>query len=235
MQQIHELKELLAANPECYEEYLLLSQVHHFNVFNRSEICERTQPMHRSDFYKISLVTGTGILQIKDEFIEISGTVLIFFNPTVPYFWQALSEERPSYYCYFDNHFQSKLLNKDYFQKSALFAPNTSPVFILNHEQADDVRFVFERMCQEIKSDYHYRYDTIGTYLQLLLQKAYQFQSASEKTSANKPAAIRLISNFLNLLEKQFPIDSLEHALALKTPTDFAHELSIHATTSITP
>jgi len=228
MQEIYELKNLLAGNPECYEEYLLLSQVHHFNVFNRSEICERTQPMHRSDFYKISLIKGHGILQVRDEQIEINGNVLIFFNPTVPYFWKVLSEDIPSYYCYFDNHFQTKLLNKDYFQKSALFTSSMNPVFILTDEETKEIRCIFESMYLEIKSDYHYRYDIIATYLQLLLQKAYKFQNISEKASGNKPAAIRLTSKFLNLLENQFPIDSIEHSLKLKTPNDFANELSIH-------
>ncbi|SHE90291.1 Helix-turn-helix domain-containing protein [Chryseobacterium arachidis] len=215
-------------DPECFEEYLLLSQVHHFNVFNRSEICEKTQPLHRSDFYKISLIKGRGILQVRDELIEINGNVLIFFNPTVPYFWQTLAEETPSYYCYFDNQFQTKLLNKDYFQKSALFTSSMNPIFSLTDEQAEDVRRIFESMLLEINSEYHYRYDIIATYLQLLLQKAYKFQNISEKSSANKPAAIRLTSKFLNMLENQFPIDSLEHSLKLKTPNDFANELSIH-------
>lgn len=178
MQEINGLKELVARNSACYAEYLLLAEVTHFNVFNQSEICERTRPMHRSDFYKISLITGKGVLQIKDEYIDIDGTVLIFFNPTVPYYWQSLSEERPSHYCYFDNHFQAKLLNKDYFQKSALFMPGTSPVFNLDEQQARDIRSVFESMSQEIQSDYHHKYDLLATYLQLLLQKAFKFQKS---------------------------------------------------------
>jgi AraC family transcriptional regulator, transcriptional activator of pobA len=228
MQEITALKDLVATNTACYAEYRLFAEVNHFNVFNQSEICERTRPMHRSDFYKISLINGTGILQIKDEYIEINGHVLIFFNPTIPYFWQSLSETTPSYYCYFDNYFQSKLLNKEYFQESALFTPGTSPVFALTDDHAAEIRAVFEDMYAEIQGDYHHKYDILATYLQLLLQKAFKIQNNSHRTSANKSASIRIISNFFNLLEKQFPIDSVEHPLRLKTPKDFAEELSIH-------
>lgn len=228
MQKIHELKDLMSVNKACYKEYQLLKEANHFNVFNQSEICEHIRFLHRSDFYKISLITGKGVLQIKDELIEINGTVLIFFNPTVPYFWQSLSEDLPSRYCYFDNHFQTKLLNQIYFQQSPLFNPNACPVFELNEEQAGEIRFVFESMSREIASDYHSKYDILATYLQLLLQKAFQILNTSERTSANKSASIRIMSNFLNLLEKQFPIDSVEHPLRLKTANDYARELSIH-------
>jgi AraC-like DNA-binding protein len=228
MQEIFGLKELVATNSACLAEYKLLAEVNHFNVFNQSEICERTRPMHRSDFYKISLIKGKGILQIKDEYIEIDGNVLIFFNPTIPYYWQSLSEERPSYYCYFDSYFQSKLANKDYFQQSALLTPGSIPVFALTDKLADEIRVIFEDMYEEIQGDYHHKYDILATYLQLLLQKAFKFQNSSRRTSANKSASIRILSRFFNLLEKQFPIDSVEHPIRLKTPNDFAQELAIH-------
>jgi len=228
MQKIHELKELVGSNKECYREYLLLTEANHFNVVSKSEICEHTRPLHRNDFYKISLVKGKGLLQAGDEYIEIGGHALIFFNPTVPYFWHYLSEEIPSFGCYFDNHFQTKLLNTNYFQQSPLFNSLISPVCELDDKHANEMRFIFENMSQEIKSDYHHKYDTLATYLQLLIQKSFQMLHATERTSANKSAATRIVSGFLNLLERQFPLDAIENTLLLKTPKDFARELAVH-------
>jgi AraC-like DNA-binding protein len=228
MQEIHKLKELVVSNKECYAEYLLLTEANHFNVLHQPEICEHTRPLHRNDFYKISLVNGKGLLQVGDDHVQIDGNVLIFFNPTVPYYWHYLSEETPSYGCYFDNHFQTKLMNTNYFQQSPLFNSQMNAVCELNDKQANDIQYIFENMCKEVKSDYHHKYDTLATYLQLLMQKSFQLLHASEKTSSNKSAATRIVSGFLNLLERQFPVDSMNNALLLKTPKDFATELAVH-------
>jgi AraC family transcriptional activator of pobA len=228
MSKILSLRELVYPNKDCYGEYLLLSEANHFNVFHRSEICDQIRPVHRSDFYKISLIKGKGVLQVRDKCFEINGNVLVFYNPTVPYCWEFLSEETPSYYCYFDAHFQSKLLNKDCVLQSPLFNPQMSPICVLNEEQAEDLRFVFNRMCREIKTDYHHKYDTLATYLQLLIQEGFKFFNTSERTSTNKSGATRIVSAFLNLLERQFPVDSVEHPLKLKAPGNFAQQLSVH-------
>ncbi len=41
-------------------------------------------------------------------------------------------------------------------------------------------------------------------------------------------ASSRITSLFIELLERQFPIDSPENILKLKSPTDFAQNLSVH-------
>lgn len=228
MQKIHEVKELVISNKECYAEYLLLTEANHFKVVIQPEICEQTRPLHRNDFYKISLVKGKGLLQMGIEYIEIDGDVLIFFNPKVPYYWHHLSEETPSYSCFFDNQFQTKLMSTNYFQQSPLFNSQMSSICELEDKQAIEIQYIFENMCQEIKSDYHHKYDTLATYLQLLIQKSFQILHSSHKTSSNKSAATRIVSGFLNLLERQFPVDTIENALLLKTPKDFALELAVH-------
>ena len=228
MQKIHNLKELVVTNKACYDEYLLLKEANHFNVIHQSEICEHTRPMHRNDFYKISLIEGIGVLQINDEYLQINGSVLIFYNPTMPYYWHSLTEVKPSYSCFFDSHFQSKLLNVNYFKESSLFKPYANPVCVLDENQAMQIRTIFETMCAELQSDYHHKYDTLATYLELVIQKGYQYFNATKRTSANSSAATRIVSNFLNLLERQFPIDVAENKVLLKTPKDFAAELSVH-------
>ena len=44
----------------------------------------------------------------------------------------------------------------------------------------------------------------------------------------DKDAAKRITSDFLEFLERQFPIESVEHPLQLKTAQDFASNLSVH-------
>jgi AraC-like DNA-binding protein len=48
--------------------------------------------------------------------------------------------------------------------------------------------------------------------------------SQVEETSA----AGRIVSLFLDLLERQFPIDEMNQQVRLRTPADFARQLNIH-------
>ena len=50
----------------------------------------------------------------------------------------------------------------------------------------------------------------------------------AENYSKSKNAAERITAVFLELLERQFPIESIERPLQLKTAQDFATHLSVH-------
>jgi AraC-like DNA-binding protein len=50
----------------------------------------------------------------------------------------------------------------------------------------------------------------------------------SESYSRQKNAAERITAVFLELLERQFPIESIERPLQLKTAQQFAKHLSVH-------
>ena len=50
----------------------------------------------------------------------------------------------------------------------------------------------------------------------------------SENYSRQKNAAVRITSVFLELLERQFPIESVQAPLELKSAQDFAKQLSVH-------
>jgi AraC-like DNA-binding protein len=50
----------------------------------------------------------------------------------------------------------------------------------------------------------------------------------SEIYSQQKNAASRITSVFLELLERQFPIENVQRPLELKTAQDFARHLSVH-------
>jgi AraC-like DNA-binding protein len=53
-------------------------------------------------------------------------------------------------------------------------------------------------------------------------------QPANSITQKYLNASVRISSLFIEMLERQFPVDSTEHALSLKSPADFACKLSVH-------
>jgi AraC-like DNA-binding protein len=61
----------------------------------------------------------------------------------------------------------------------------------------------------------------------LLAHEALKLQPSQNNTQ-QKNAAVRITSVFLELLERQFPIESVQRPLELRTAQDFAKNLSVH-------
>ena len=76
-------------------------------------------------------------------------------------------------------------------------------------------------------SDYIYKYDLLRNYLMELIHYGQKLNpiSAIENT---KTAAARTTSLFIELLERQFPIENTSQLLQLKTPKDYAGTLGVH-------
>lgn len=222
---------------QFYKDYLpagaarqcvLLPQMGHFNVFKRGELCKRLTQIHRSDFYKISLVMGTGILHLGHQKIEIKGRALIFYNPATPHLWESVSEKQEGYFCLFNNHFIAPSLADNNFRSSALYNTALNPVYHLSKKQADGLLFIFERMMEEVETGYTQKYEVLLHYVHLLIHEAHKMNALNSASDKYANASARLSSMFIEMLERQFPVDSTEHALRLKTPHDFANKLSVH-------
>ena len=196
------------------------------NVYRRKDFACKSAPLYnRRDFYKISLVVGTGKLYYADKSILIDQDALVFSNPMIPYSWEAISERQCGFFCLFTQDFISR---SDSLQESPLFKIGSDPVIFVDETQKAFYRDIFNRMLTELESEYVHKYDLLRNYVNLILHEAMKTQRASTYfTHAN--AATRIVSLFIELLERQFPIDSQEHVLKLKTASDYAKHLSIHA------
>ena len=67
----------------------------------------------------------------------------------------------------------------------------------------------------------------LRNYINLIIHEALKLQP-SENYDQHKNAASRLTSVFLELLERQFPVENAEHSLQLKTAQDYANNLNVH-------
>ncbi len=86
---------------------------------------------------------------------------------------------------------------------------------------------LYTKMMTEIESDYVHKYDMLRAYLHLMIHETMKMHPA-ETFEPYQNASQRVASLFMELLERQFPIDSPEAFLKLKTPNDYAQSLSIH-------
>lgn len=198
-----------------------------FNVFRIQDDAESTRTYSRKDFYKICLTTGKSVIHYADRSFEAEGTVLFFGNPHIPYSWETLSTEYVGYTCLFSEEFLQLSDHSKSLLKSPLFELGGTPILDVSKDQRDYLNSIFERMISEQESEYMFKDDLIRNHIQLILHEALKLQP-SQNFDAQNNAASRVTRVFLELLERQFPVERKDSPLMLKTAKDYAENLNIH-------
>lgn len=198
-----------------------------FNVFQIECDGNATRIYSRKDFYKICLTTGKSIIHYADRSFEQEGTILFFGNPHIPYSWESVSTTYIGYTCLFSGEFFKAVDRSESLQQSPLFKMGGTPVLKITEEQRLFLNTVFQKMIDEQKTDYAYKDDLIRNYINLIIHEALKLQP-SENYYQPKNAASRVTNVFFELLERQFPIESIDKPLQLKSALDYAKELAIH-------
>jgi AraC family transcriptional activator of pobA len=199
-----------------------------FKVYEIDSTESVVRNYNRKDFYKICLNNGKNIINYADRSFETNGSALFFGNPHIPYSWEIVSTTYTGYACLFTEEFLKTSERSESLQQSPLFKIGGTPIFNLDNEQREFVSTLFKKMIAEQGTNYSFKDDLIRNYINLLIHEALKMQP-SENYSKSKNASSRITNVFLELLERQFPIESTEKPLQLKTAQDFANELSVHA------
>ncbi|GGB94784.1 helix-turn-helix domain-containing protein [Dyadobacter sediminis] len=183
---------------------------------------------NRRDYYKISLVLkGRSRLLYAHRGIDIPAPALVFTNPLIPYSWESGDESPAGFFCIFSDTFLHTGGRMENLQESPLFKVGGEPIYLLNQHQTDYLQSIFERMKLEADGEYVFKNDIIRNQLSLIIHEAIKMQPAMAYfVPAN--ASERIAQLFLNLLEKQFPVDSSDKMLPLKRAGDYAAQLSVH-------
>ena len=198
-----------------------------FKVFQIECDSNATHVYSRKDFYKICLTTGKSIIHYADRSFEHEGTVLFFGNPHIPYSWQTISTTYVGYTCLFSEEFLKASERSESLQNSPLFKIGGTPILKIRHEQREFLNAIFRKMIAEQNTDYIYKDDLIRNYINLIIHEALKLQP-SENYDQHKNAASRITNVFFELLERQFPIESTDHPLHLKSAQDYANQLAVH-------
>ncbi|TAE32529.1 MAG: AraC family transcriptional regulator [Cytophagales bacterium] len=198
-----------------------------FKVYEVNLPVSQVHPYTRRDFYKIVISTGHLIIHYADRSIEMDGTSLFFANPHVPYSVERLNAVQTGYACVFSEGFLKPHDRSESLQQSPLFRIGGTPVFLLNDDQKEVVTAIFQKMLAEQETDYAYKGELIRTYINLIIHETLKLQP-SEGFVKPQNAASRIGTLFLELLERQFPIESPDRPLTLRTAQDYALRLSVH-------
>lgn len=204
----------------------------HFNVFDISEIYRESKskpemPYNRRTYYKISLINGQNKVEYANKTIQIQDCAILFASPKIPYNYSNLCSNQSGHFCVFTKDFlpATKIgLELDYLP---VFSPQSDFIFQISTEQFQELEAIFLKMHSEIKSDYAYKYDLLRNYVMELIHFGQKLQPILPLEN-NKTAASRTTTLFIELLERQFPIENISQLLQLKAPADFAGILGVH-------
>ncbi len=204
----------------------------HFNVFDLAETVrdwkeKARMPYNRRRYYKISLIRGRNTTEYADKVIHIQENALLFGTPQVPYCWIPEDPELTGMYCVFTSDFFIRNKYGAVLDKLPVFRPGGFPVFQINDNEAGEIEVIFKKMQQEIASDYIYKYDLIRGYVLELIHYGQKLEPAARLCPVHN-AAKRITSLFVELLERQFPIESPGQILKLRTAGDYAGRLAVH-------
>jgi AraC family transcriptional activator of pobA len=203
-------------------------EIGHFNVFNIAELSKTgVMPYNRRTYYKISMIRGRNRAEYADKVIDIEKNALLFATPRIPYNWQPLDDDQQGHFCIFTDEFLVQAKSGVVLDDLPIFQPGGYPIFQLSDDDTIAITAIFSKMHQELSSNYAYKYDLIRNYILELIHQGQKLQPASALYPGHTASA-RVSSLFMELLERQFPIESPSQKLKLRTAKDYADRLAVH-------
>ena len=204
----------------------------YFNVFNVADLLltGRDRPpmtFDRRAFYKISLLRGRSRVEHADQVVEIAGAALWVVTHRVPYRWQPHDQAQTGYFCVFTDEFLRPATAGAGPEELSIFQPDGQPVVELAATDYEAIELLFKKMTRELASDYAHKYDLLRAYLLELIHAGQKLQPAPA-TSPTPPAGARLAARFADLLERQFPLETPQQRLRLRSAQDYAGQLAVH-------
>lgn len=205
----------------------LQKELGHFNVFRLENFMgENAQPVpyKRRDFYKITFFKGSAQLHYADRVMAVKKYALVFSNPQIPYKWEGLEGVESGSFCIFNQEF---FRNFGEVLEYPVFRVGGVHLFELTEEQAKIMIAKFQKMEEEIQSNYIYKYDILRMQVMEMIHFAMKLQPCMDNEIPQRNASHRISTLFTELLERQFPIENKGQVI-LRTPSEYAKQLNIH-------
>lgn len=204
----------------------------HFNVFDIVKFyhCgnkKSEMTYNRRLYYKISLIKGKNLVEYADKTILVDKQGILFATPKIPYRYTPQDKEQSGFFCVFTKEFLSKSKIGLLIDEFPIYQPNSDFIYQLDDKQFLELEAIFKKMDAELSSNYAFKYDLLRNYVLELIHTGQKLKPMASMVNPTN-AASRISSLFIELLERQFPIESEVQVIQLKTPVDFAKALGVH-------
>jgi len=210
----------------------ITKEIGHFNVFEAETLFDkktgtRIMPYSRRAYYKISWIRGKSRAEYADKVIDINESALLFATPKIPYNWIPADSDQTGMFCIFTADFLTPHKAGVSLDDLPIFQPGQLPVFQLNAEEVKEIEYIFRKMYKELGADYKFKYDLLRNLVLELIHYGQKLQPMQAISTAQN-ASERISSLFIELLERQFPLESMHQRLNLRTAKDYADRLAVH-------
>lgn len=210
----------------------IAKEIGHFNVFVTESLFDkktgaREMPYSRRAYYKISWIRGKSRADYADKTIDIPEAALLFATPKIPYNWIPEDGNQTGMFCIFTADFLAQGKSGVDLDDLPIFQPGQVPVFQLNPDEVKEIEYIFKKMHREIASDYRFKYDLLRNLVLELIHYGQKLQPVANVEAAHN-ASDRISSLFMELLERQFPVESQHQRLNMRTAKDYADRLAVH-------
>lgn len=203
----------------------LSRDIGHVNVFRLPHPMTKPVPYRRRDFFKVTLCRGGSRIHYADKVFSFEKQALVFSNPFIPYKWEHIEDEVSGFYVVFNARFFNQFGNLIQYE---VFQPTGTHVFELDDTQFDYLCRIVEKIEAELDSEYIHKYDVIRNLIYELIHFAMKTRPSTLIGQLPINASQRIYWLFLELLERQFPIDENHTEIKLRTASDFSDQLNVH-------
>src|SRR5690606_16765206 len=91
-----------------------------------------------------------------------------------------------------------------------------------------EIEAIFEKMDVAFRSAYQHKYDKIRNLIFEVLHSVNEVSTKETRINRHDAAASRITSSFLELLERQFPLELKNQQVPIRNEADFADTRAIH-------
>jgi AraC-like DNA-binding protein len=199
-----------------------------FNVFRLEPFLKQNNKptaYRTRDYFKITLVKGSGVFHYADKSVVIDKQAITFSNPQIPYCWEQRDKIVNGFFCIFTADFFNQFGSINQYE---VFKANGKHIFELTSDHFDAACSIYEKMLDEIENDYVYKYDVLRNMVFELIHLAMKLEPSKNFEHIKMDSSSRISSLFLELLERQFPIDERNQKINLRFASEFANQLSVH-------
>jgi AraC family transcriptional activator of pobA len=200
-------------------------------VFRRQQqACRNYLSPNRRDYYKILFISaGTGLFTLGPHSYYIDEPTILFLAPNTITSWKNLSDQGAGYYCLFKQRLlQLHPALKSSISKYAFFSDPARSVLQVSATAAESLTQLFTHMEKETVGGDEVSEEVLPAYLQLLLLACVREGKFSLPTSTVSNE-FKHVHAFFELLEGQTAQLNYAQPIELRTVTEYAAALGIHA------
>jgi len=200
----------------------------HFDVFKMEQYTPTNEipiSFGRKEYLKICIIEGDSFIHYADKSIHVKNRALFFGNSLIPYNWEWVEKHQSGYSCIFDEIF---FLDYGHIKEYPVFQPGNDPIFELSAEQFLFFDHIFTKMIAEKNDSFEFKKDILRSLVFQIIHAALKMRPSPSIRPVHATAALRTTQLFLELLEKQFPLNGANAKPPLRSPSAYASQLAIH-------